>query len=195
VIRGTTNYGITIQVADTEYPMRTDLSLSGSLPKVKEAKIHPANNLVFPTGETSLTFGISIPHDLTPGTYSLEWSKSGDDFESLVAYDEIYSPLKNTNVKVTIDKATITISQIGTMVGIGHSHFVTCTLSNGPHEELIITPSVESLDSGIVFVPSTFTFASGVSEIEFMIYATTNVLSAEHTISFELSGNDAGSYQ
>lgn len=175
--------------------MRTDLGLSGIIPKVPEAKLHPANGLIFPTGATSLTFGLSVPNYLTPGTYSLEWSKSGDDFESLVSYDEIYSPLKNTNVRVVLDKATIGISQIEKIMGIGHSHYITCTLSNGPHEELILTPNVDNPESGLVFVPSIFAFAPGESEMTFMIYATTRVLSASHTLTFDLSGTDAASYE
>jgi hypothetical protein len=94
------NNSVTLAVPDANVPMRVNLTISGIMPRVPSARFHPENNLVFPTSDATYTFGISVPYDLTPGFYSVEWSKSGDDFESLVQFDEIYSPIKYSTIEV-----------------------------------------------------------------------------------------------
>jgi hypothetical protein len=77
---------------------------------------------------------------------------------------------------------------------VGHSFVVYVTLSQGPHEELVVTPTVNDTNSGLVFEPSTLTFGSGETQKEWMIFATQETKYTRFDVDFILSGTDVGAY-
>jgi hypothetical protein len=172
VTPGITTRNIPISVTNTGLPMRVDLTLSALISRIPDARFSPGNNMFFPTSAATMMFDLSIPIGTPPGVYYLEWTKSGDDILTSTSISYVYSNLKVTKVRVLNGTATVSVGEVSKIHDFGHSLFIQCELSNGPHSQLIMTPKVDIANSGLIFDPPTLTYGPGEYYKELVIYAT-----------------------
>jgi hypothetical protein len=85
-----------------------------------------------------------VPIDAVPGSYSLEWSKTGDDYEKDIEGDEVYSPIPTTTIIVTDEKSDIHVSEVSNVVAPGRGFHISVTLENPPNNQIYIIPSIIS---------------------------------------------------
>jgi len=176
-------------------PMRVDLQLTGLMPRVLTARLSPTNVLTFHTSLSQVQTCIAVPVSLTPGTYNLQWAKTGDEYSLSSDNQSIYSPLTVTSVIVTSGKASISLGEITGVPAGGHSLPVVISLSQTPFNELIITPTqVGTMDPGVTFDPASLQFTTGVGKIYFYIRANTNILRSSYEIEWVLDGTDSDAY-
>lgn len=57
-------------------------------------------------------FRVGVPYNTTPGAYTIEWSKTGDDYSASVVGDEIYTDIGYTTIRVVNEKSDITMSRL-----------------------------------------------------------------------------------
>lgn len=81
VRKGTSSKLYKIETESDEHPMRVFLKVSGSIPKIPSATFYPDYVLLWNTSHKYKEFRVGVPIDAVPGTYSLEWTKTGDDYE------------------------------------------------------------------------------------------------------------------
>jgi len=94
---------IPVSVENVNRPMRTDLTLSVTMPRIPESAFSPSNVMLFRTSEAVMYFGLSVPRDTPAGIYYLEWSKSGDS-QTTFAKDvpSVYNMYSNIRVSTVI---------------------------------------------------------------------------------------------
>lgn len=195
VIRGTCSTPFPISTQDPSHPMRVNLQLTGLMPRVLMARLSPTNVLTFHTSRSKVETCVAVPVTLTPGTYNLQWSKTGDEYSLSADNQAIYAPLTVTSVMVTSGQASVTVGTISEVPAGGHSLPIVISLSQTPYNELIITPTiVGTIDPAISFEPSSMQFTTGVSQISLYIHSTTNILRSLYEIDWVLDGTDSSAY-
>ena len=194
---GLTTLKVPVSVVNANSPMRVDLTLSATMPRIPEANFSPSNVMQFRTSESTIYFGLSIPRDTPAGIYYLEWSKSGDEqvtyAQDIASVYYLYANIKVSKVIVQAATASISYGDAGQISETGHSHFIPFTLTIPPHIELNITPRTADNVSGLTYSPSVVTFGSGETVKELMIYAST-VTTDFYTVEFDISGIDSALY-
>jgi hypothetical protein len=193
VIRGTASAPVKL-TSPSDSPVRVDIKLSGVMPLIPSARLHPATTLEFKVEQTELSFSVSVPIEIPPGSYNFEWTKSGDDYYPDVPDDEVYAPLMTTTINVVNAQSTISFSTFSYIPIGGHGYPITVTLANAPHKQLFLSPLITE-GARVRFDPEILTFNSGQTTIDLMIYADYEEQIADiYTLSWELSGNDAAAY-
>lgn len=192
VLRGTCSSSFSLT---STLPMRVNLQLTGLMPRVLMARLSPTNVLTFPTSLNQVQTCVAVPVSLTPGTYNLQWAKTGDEYSLSADNQSIYAPLTVTSVVVTSGQASISIGTVTEVPAGGHSLPIVISLSQTPYNELIITPTqVGTMDPGVTFDPSSLQFTTGVSQVYFYIRASTNILRSTYEVSWVLDGTDSAAY-
>ena len=196
VRRGSGSGLITMSTKSNVHPMRVYLKVNGVMPKMPSGRIYPSNLLLWQISEQSLSYRVAVPVDTTPGQYTLEWTKTGDDYSLTTIGDEIYTDFSPSSVVVIDEKSDVMISQVSNVPAPGHSYPITVSLEYPPYEELYVTPRLSTgLQSSITFEPHTLSFGPGEYMKDFVIRADESAVGTKLEISFELGGLDSDAYE
>mmetsp|Transcript_13398 Transcript_13398/g.2107 ORF Transcript_13398/g.2107 Transcript_13398/m.2107 type:complete len:223 (-) Transcript_13398:1055-1723(-) len=176
--------------------MRVILQLTAQIPRLKDAIIYPNYLILWDISDYSTNFRIAVPYDTTPGLYTLEWTKTGDDYSANVVGDEIYTDIGYTTVRVVDEKSNITMSTLSQVGAPGRAFPIEFTPEYPTHINLSITPFIESgiSNSGITFEPESLIFNTGETSKVLIIRASEQADLAKYNVRFELGGKDAEAY-